>query len=74
MTTSIQLLPSDTIGDAFGQMETLGVTVLPVVDGKRRVLGMVTERDLRHHVARHGRGSMFAATLDDVLDDLPCAA
>ncbi|MBA2540169.1 MAG: CBS domain-containing protein [Deltaproteobacteria bacterium] len=74
MTTSIQLLPSDTIGDAFGQMETAGVIALPVVDRKRRILGTVTEADLRRHVAKHGRGSMFSSTLDRVLEDLPRAA
>lgn len=74
MTTSIQLQPSDTIGDAFGQMESLGLTTLPVVDGKRRVLGVVTERGLRLHVAQHGRNSMFATTVDDVLETLPRAA
>jgi CBS domain-containing protein len=74
MSSQIQLSPTDTIGDAFGQMESIGVTALPVVDGKRRVVGTITERALRQHVAKHGRTAMFAATVDDVLDSLPYAA
>jgi len=67
MFTSIQLQPSDTIGDAFGQMELHGVHQLPVVDGKRRILGMITEVDLRRFVARHGRVVMFGVTVGSLL-------
>jgi CBS domain-containing protein len=74
MPSHLHAQPDDTVGDAFGQMEALGVTVLPVVDAKRRVLGTVTEQDLRRHVAQRGRTAMFASTLDDVLDSLPRAA
>ncbi len=67
MTTTIQLQPSDTIGEAFGQMEALGVTELPVVDRKRRLLGIITEADLRRHIARLGRTAMFAVTVGSLL-------
>lgn len=67
MTTSIQLQSSDTIGDAFGQMESAGVTELPVVDAKRRVLGIVREADLRKFIAHAGRAAMFAVTVGSLL-------
>jgi CBS domain-containing protein len=67
MSTSIQLQPSDTIGDAFAQMETLGVTELPVVDSKRRILGIIREVDLRKFIALQGRIAMFAVTVGALL-------
>lgn len=67
MPTAIQLQPTATIGDAFGQMESHGVTELAVVDHKRRVLGIVREIDLRRFIARHGRIAMFAVTVGTLL-------
>ena len=67
MTTSVQLQSSDTIGAAFGQMESAGVTELPVVDAKRRVLGIIREVDLRKFIARSGRAAMFAVTVGSLL-------
>lgn len=69
--SQLELSPTDTIGDAFGHMESIGVTELPVVDRKRRILGTVTERALRQFVAQHGRVAMFAVTLAAVLEWLP---
>lgn len=67
MTTSVQLQSSDTIGDAFGQMESAGVFELPVVDAQRRVLGVIREVDLRKFIARSGRAAMFAVTVGSLL-------
>lgn len=64
------LSPTDTIGAAFGQMASIGVTELPVVDRERRVLGTISERALRQFIARHGRIAMFAVTLTAVLESL----
>ncbi len=67
MTTSVQLQFTDTIGAAFGQMESAGVIELPVVDGKRRVLGIIREVDLRKFIAHSGRAAMFAVTVGSLL-------
>lgn len=67
MPPAIQLQPTDTLGEAYGQMETLGVLELPVVDARRRVLGTIREVDLRRFIARHGRIAMFAVTVGALL-------
>lgn len=42
--------PSDTCLDAVGRMHGARVRHLPVVDTKGGLLGIVTDRDLRHHL------------------------
>jgi len=42
--------PSDTWRDAVGRMQGARVRHLPVVDTKGELIGVVTDRDLRHHL------------------------
>ena len=42
--------PSDNCFEAVGRMHRAGIRHLPVVDGDERLLGIVTDRDLRHHL------------------------
>ena len=42
--------PSDTCRDAVGRMHGARVRHLPVVDAKGELIGVVTDRDLRHHL------------------------
>ena len=42
--------PSDTCRDAVGRMHGARVRHLPVVDTKGDLVGIVTDRDLRHHL------------------------
>ena len=42
--------PSATCRDAVGRMHGGGVRHLPVVDPKGELVGIVTDRDLRHHL------------------------
>jgi acetoin utilization protein AcuB len=41
---------SDTCLEAVGRMHRAKIRHLPVVDRDRRLLGIVTDRDLRHHL------------------------
>jgi IMP dehydrogenase len=43
----VTLTPDQTLADAKALTERYGFTGFPVVDGKRRVLGIVTNRDMR---------------------------
>jgi IMP dehydrogenase len=43
----LTLSPKDTVGKAFEMMATHGFSGFPVVDGKGKVLGILTSRDLR---------------------------
>jgi acetoin utilization protein AcuB len=40
--------------DAVGQMHRAGIRHLPVVDRERRLVGVVTDRDLRHRLLTSG--------------------
>jgi len=42
--------PSDTCRDAVGRMHGARVRHLPVVDTKGGLVGIITDRDLRHHL------------------------
>ena len=42
--------PSDNCFEAVGRMHRAGIRHLPVVDHDERLLGIVTDRDLRHHL------------------------
>jgi len=42
--------PSDNCFEAVGRMHRAGIRHLPVVDRDERLLGIVTDRDLRHHL------------------------
>jgi CBS domain-containing protein len=42
--------PSNTCRDAVARMHGAGVRHLPVVDTKGNLVGIVTDRDLRHHL------------------------
>jgi len=42
---------TDTVRDAFDNLETYELSAAPVLDWSRRYVGTVTEADLRRHVA-----------------------
>ena len=42
--------PSENCFEAVGRMHRAGIRHLPVVDRDERLLGIVTDRDLRHHL------------------------
>jgi len=46
----VTIQPSDTCRDAVGRMHRARVRHLPVVDTKGELVGVVTDRDLRHHL------------------------
>ena len=46
----VTIRPSATCRDAVGRMHGGGVRHLPVVDAKGELVGIVTDRDLRHHL------------------------
>lgn len=67
----LYLLPSDTVQRAAEEMKALNVGVIPICDGERRLLGVVTDRDIVLRVVAEGRnGSSVsleeAATLDPI--------
>ncbi len=43
----VVLRPDDTVGDARGRMARYSIGGIPIVDGDRRLVGIVTNRDLR---------------------------
>lgn len=63
--------PSDTLPDAASRMSQHGIRHLPVVDGEGRVVGILSERDLRTvggSVLEDGaRGSFATMRVDDVM-------
>ena len=58
----VTLSPDATVGEARGLMESHRISGLPVVDAKRRVVGILTARDLRFHKADEERVSGIMTT------------
>ena len=46
----ITIAPEDTCLEAVRRMHAAGIRHLPVVDAANRLLGVLTDRDLRHHL------------------------
>ncbi len=63
----ISVPPDASLGEAAGTMLEAGVRHLPVVDSDRRVIGMLSERDLREQFGANPRDWFRAAA--DVLDE-----
>ncbi|HUJ60670.1 MAG TPA: CBS domain-containing protein [Kofleriaceae bacterium] len=58
---------SDTVRDAFDQLETYELTAAPLLDWAGRYVGTVTEADLRRHVAgTTDRAVAFATPLAEI--------
>lgn len=49
----VTLSPNDTIGHAFEIMDKLGVSGFPIVDEKKKLVGILTHRDLRFETRLH---------------------
>jgi len=61
------LRASDTVREAYDQLERHALAAAPLVDGDGRYLGTITESDLRHHLAgRRDRAMAFETPLSQL--------
>jgi CBS domain-containing protein len=51
----LYLLPEDTVARAAQEMKSLDVGVIPICDEERRLLGVITDRDIVLRVVAEGR-------------------
>jgi acetoin utilization protein AcuB len=64
--------PADSCLEAVARMHRSGVRHLPVVDPTGELVGIVTDRDLRHHLfARHVLDEVGTITVDALLKAVP---
>src|SRR5215467_262494 len=64
--------PADSCLEAVARMHRSGVRHLPVVDPTGELVGIVTDRDLRHHLfARHVLEEVGTITVDALLKAVP---
>jgi CBS domain-containing protein len=68
----ITIGPSDSCQEAVARMCHARVRHLPVVDGEGRLVGIVTDRDLRHHLfSPRVLGEVGTVSVDVVLKAVP---
>ncbi|MFT4625620.1 MAG: CBS domain-containing protein [Myxococcota bacterium] len=63
--------PTDTVHDAVRMLLRLGLTGAPVIDGDRRVLGMLTERSCVQALMRAVADRLPPSRVRDVMTDVP---
>lgn len=66
--------PADNLGTAAGIMWRNDCGVVPVVDGERRVVGMITDRDICMAVATRGRRASEIAVSEVLSGSVYCCA
>lgn len=60
----VAISSSDTVLSAFEEMQNHEIHHFPVVDAKRKLVGIVSDRDLVRHLAeQHGRGEKVTAAM-----------
>ena len=57
----LYLLPSDSVQRAAEEMKALNVGVIPICDHERRLIGLVTDRDIVLRVVAEGRSGASTA-------------
>lgn len=68
----LYLHPSETVRRAAEEMKALNVGVIPICDDERRLLGLITDRDIVLRVVAEGRNAEQVA-LDEVASFDPIA-